>query len=187
MRRILVEHAPAAGAQVKRSANPVRVTLTDVASLSNHDPAEVLALDAAIRCLTRAFLPLLKRSRGSIVNHLSLAALAPVPIIPGYSISKAASSSMTQSLRALLAGEGVAVHDVYLGPVDTDMNRGLNIPKASTETAAKGILDGLENREEEIFPDPASRPLAEGWRTGVVKALEREFAAFVPRSGEAAA
>lgn len=67
------------------------------------------------------------------------------------------------------------------------MNRGLNIPKASTETAAKGIFDGLENGDEDIFRDPASRPLAEGWRTGVVKALEREFAAFVPRSGEAAA
>jgi len=137
--------------------------------------------------VTRAFLPLLKRSRGAIVNNLSLAALAPLPFIPAYSISKGASSNMTQSLRALLAGEGVTVHAVFLGPIDTDMSRGLEIPKASPELAAQGIFDGLENGEEDIFPDPASGPLTEGWRAGVVKGLEREFAAFVPQSAEIAA
>ena len=50
MRRILVEHARGR-ARVKRGGNPVRVTLTDVASLTQQDPAEVLALDAAIRRL----------------------------------------------------------------------------------------------------------------------------------------
>src|SRR5262249_5286734 len=116
--------------------------------------------------VTRAFLPLLKRSKGAIVNNLSMAALAPLPFIPAYSISKAASSSMTQSLRALLAGEGITVHAVFLGPIDTDMNRGLEIPKASPGSAAQGIFDGLENGEDDIFPDPASRPLTEGWRAG---------------------
>jgi NAD(P)-dependent dehydrogenase (short-subunit alcohol dehydrogenase family) len=137
--------------------------------------------------VTRAFLPLLKHSRGAIINNLSIAALAPLPFIPSYSISKAASSNMTQSLRALLAGEGVTVHAVFLGPIDTDMNRGLEIPKATPESAAQGIFDGLENGEEDIFPDPASRQLTEGWRSGVVKGLEREFAAFVPHSARVAA
>src|SRR5712664_4876688 len=40
--------------------------------------------------VTQAFLPLLTRSRGAIVNNLSLTAFAPLPIIPAYSISKAA-------------------------------------------------------------------------------------------------
>jgi NAD(P)-dependent dehydrogenase (short-subunit alcohol dehydrogenase family) len=130
--------------------------------------------------VTRAFLPLLERSKGAIVNNLSLVALAPLPIIPGYSISKAAASNMTQSLRALLAGQGVTVHGVFLGPIDTDMNRGFDIPKASPESAAQGIFDGLEKGEEDIFPDPASQSIAQGWRTGAAKALERQFAAFVP-------
>ena len=56
--------------------------------------------------VTRAFLPRLIRSKGSIVNILSLAAIAAVPIMPAYSISKAAAFNMTQSLRALLAGPG---------------------------------------------------------------------------------
>lgn len=131
--------------------------------------------------MTRAFLPLLQRSHGAIVNHLSLAAIAPLPIIPGYSISKAALSNLTQSLRAVLAGQGVTVHAVFLGPIDTDMNRGFDIPKASTESAAQGIFDGLENGDEDIFPDPASQSIADLWRAGASKALEREFAAFVPQ------
>ena len=132
--------------------------------------------------VTRAFLPLLTRSKGAIVNNLSLAALAPLPIIPAYSISKAAAFNMTQSLRAFLAGDGVTVHAVLLGPIDTDMTRGFEVPKASPESAAQGIFDGLEKGEEDIFPDAASRPVAEAWRTGVVKALEHQFSAFVPQS-----
>jgi NAD(P)-dependent dehydrogenase (short-subunit alcohol dehydrogenase family) len=132
--------------------------------------------------VTNAFLPLLKRSKGAILNNLSLAGLAPLPIIPSYSTSKAAALNLTQSLRALLASQGVTVHAVVLGPVDTDMNRGFNIPKVSTESAAEGIFDGLEKGEEEIFPDPASQSIAEGWRAGVSKALERQFAAFLPQS-----
>jgi NAD(P)-dependent dehydrogenase (short-subunit alcohol dehydrogenase family) len=130
--------------------------------------------------VTRAFLPQLKHSKGAIVNNLSLTALAPLPFISGYSISKAAALNMTQSLRAFLAGQGVSVHAVILGPIDTDMNRGFDIPKAAPESAARGIFDGIENGEEEIFPDPASQSIAEGWRTGMSKALERQFAAFVP-------
>jgi NAD(P)-dependent dehydrogenase (short-subunit alcohol dehydrogenase family) len=137
--------------------------------------------------VTRAFLPLLKRSNGAIVNNLSLAALAPLPMIPGYSMSKAAALNMTQSLRARLARQGVSVHAVILGPIDTDMNRGFDIPKAAPATAAKGIFDGLQKGEEEIFPDPASQSIAEGWRAGTAKVLERQFEAFVPPAATGAA
>jgi len=132
--------------------------------------------------VTHAFLPLLRRSKGAIVNNLSLAAFAPLPVIPAYSISKAAAFNMTQSFRAFLAGQGVTVHAVFLGPIDTDMTRGFEIPKASAETAAQGIFDGLEKGEQDIFPDPASQSLAEGWRPGAAKALERQYAAFVQES-----
>jgi NAD(P)-dependent dehydrogenase (short-subunit alcohol dehydrogenase family) len=132
--------------------------------------------------VTRAFLPLLKRSKGAIVNNLSTSALAPLPIIPGYSISKAAMLSMTQSLRALLASQGVTVHAILTGPVDTDMTRSVDFPKASPESVAVGIFDGVEKGEEEIFPDAMSQSIAEGWRNGVAKALERQSAAFTPEN-----
>ena len=132
--------------------------------------------------VTHAFLPLLTRSRGAIVNVLSLAAVAALPFDPAYSISKAAALSLSQSLRALLGGRGVRVHVVLPGPVDTDMTRGLDIPKAAPESVARAIFDGLGKGEEEIFPDPMSASMAEGWRSGAVKALERQFAAYVAAS-----
>lgn len=137
--------------------------------------------------MIQAFLPLLKRAKGAVVNNLSMVGLAALPIIPSYSISKAAALNMSQSFRAFLAASGVTVHSVILGPIDTDMNRGFEIPKASPGSAACGIFDGLESGEEYIFPDPASASIAEGWRAGVVKALEEQFKAFLPESATAVA
>jgi NAD(P)-dependent dehydrogenase (short-subunit alcohol dehydrogenase family) len=129
--------------------------------------------------LTRALLPQLTRSRGTIVNNVSLMALAPLPLTPAYSISKAAALSLTQSLRALLAGQGVRVHAALTGPTDTDMTRGLDIPKAPPESVARAILDAVDNGEEDIFPDPMSRSLAESWHAGASKTLERQNATMV--------
>ena len=129
--------------------------------------------------MTQAFLPLLTSSRGAIVNNVSVMALAPLPLTPAYAISKAAAFNLTQSLRALLVSRGVQVHAVLTGPTDTDMTRGFEIPKASAASVARAIFDGVEHGEEDIFPDPMTQPLAEAWRTGAVKAMERQNAAFV--------
>jgi NAD(P)-dependent dehydrogenase (short-subunit alcohol dehydrogenase family) len=129
--------------------------------------------------VTQAFLPLLTRAQGAIVNNVSLMAMAPLPLTPSYAISKAAAFNLTQSLRALLVARGVRVHAVLTGPTDTDMTRGFEIPKALPESVARAILDGVERGEEDIFPDPMSETLAESWRTGAAKALERESAAVL--------
>lgn len=130
--------------------------------------------------VTRALLPQIVRAKGAILTNVSLAGLAALPNVPGYSISKAAAFNAMQSLRALLMKQGVTVHAVILGPVDTDMNRGFNVPKATTESAAQGIFDGLDRGEDEIFPDPTSQSIAEGWRNGALKAMATQFMAFVP-------
>jgi short-subunit dehydrogenase len=129
--------------------------------------------------VTQAFLPSLTRSHGTVVNVVSLGAVAAVPVLPAYSVSKAASLSVTQSLRALLAGRGVRVYAVMPGPIDTDMVRALEIPKTPPEDVARATLDGVERGEEEIFPDRMSQSLADGWRAGVAKELERQNAAMV--------
>jgi len=112
--------------------------------------------------VTQAFLPLLTRSHGAVVNNLSVNAFAP----------------LTQSLRTLLAGRGVSVHAVLTGFVDTDMTRGIDMPKASPESVARAIFDGVEEGEEDIFPDPMSQSMADSWRSGAAKALERQYAAI---------
>jgi NAD(P)-dependent dehydrogenase (short-subunit alcohol dehydrogenase family) len=129
--------------------------------------------------VSTAFLPHLVETQGSIVNMLSVAAIAALPIIPAYSISKAAAFSLTQSQRALLAPRGVRVHAVLTGPTDTEMSRDLDVPKASPASVARAIFDGVAAGEEEIFPDPVSATLAPGWTGGSVKVLERQNAALL--------
>jgi NAD(P)-dependent dehydrogenase (short-subunit alcohol dehydrogenase family) len=148
--------------------------LTDRAALERHLAVNLFGTHA----VTQAFLPHLTRSHGAIVNNLSTNALAPLPSIPAYSISKAAAFNLTQSQRALLVSRGVTVHAVLTGPVDTDMTRDADIPKASPESVARAIFDAVENQEEDIFPDPMSQSVAENWRNGAAKTLERQWAAL---------
>jgi NAD(P)-dependent dehydrogenase (short-subunit alcohol dehydrogenase family) len=176
-------------AQVQRAAGQVEsldVLINNAGIWLSDDLSDRVALDQHLAInlfgtygVTQAFLPLLVRSQGTIVNNVSLMALAPLPLTPAYAISKAAAFSLTQSLRALLAGQGVRVHAVLTGPTDTEMTRGLDIPKSPPEAVARGIFDGVDNDEEDIFPDPMSATLADGWRNGAAKAFERQMAAFV--------
>src|SRR4051794_6778 len=132
--------------------------------------------------VTWALLPWLSRSKGAVVNVVSLGAVAAVPVLPAYSVSKAALLSVTQSLRALLAGRGVSVHAVMPGPIDTDMVRALVISKAPPEDVARATWDGVERGEEDIFPDAMSQLVAAGWRAGVAKQLERQTPRWSPPS-----
>ena len=146
--------------------------LGDRATLERHLAVNLFGTYA----MSEAFLPVLTRSGGAIVNNLSLNSLAPLPVLAAYSVSKAAAFSLTQSLRTSLADRGVRVHAVLIGPTDTDMTRDLDIPKASPESVARAIFDAVDRGEEDIFPDPLARSLADGWRGGAVKAFERQLA-----------
>ena len=179
-------------AQIQRSAELVDrldILINNAGIAMQDDLSDGDAIEQHLRVnvigslnMVHTFLPLLSRSKGAIVNILSLVAVAPLPIIPSYSVSKAAALSMTQSLRAYLEPKGVTVHGVFVGPTDTDMNRGFDIPKAPVEAVARGILDGVENGEEDVFPDPMSQSIAEAWRAGISKTLERQNAGFLQES-----
>jgi NAD(P)-dependent dehydrogenase (short-subunit alcohol dehydrogenase family) len=149
--------------------------LSDREALERHLSVNLFGTYGVIQ----AFLPSLVASGGAIVNNVSIAALAPIPVTPAYSLSKAAAFSLTQSLRMLLAAQGVRVHAVLTGPTDTDMVRVLDIPKASPESVAQGIFDGIDKGDEDIFPDPVSATLADGWQAGPAKALEGQNAALL--------
>lgn len=149
--------------------------LSDRTSIERHLAVNLLGAFDVIQ----AFLPKLQSSGGAIVNNLSVNALAPLPLIPAYSISKAAALNLTQSLRVLLAPRGVRVHAVLTGPVDTDMTKGIEIPKATTVSVAQEIFDGVELDQDEIFPDAMSQTLAKSWRTGTAKTLEHQYSALL--------
>src|SRR5260370_6606707 len=80
--------------------------LSDLATLERHLAVNLFGTYG----VTQAFLPRLTRSQGAIVNILSVTALAALPLIPAYSISKAPAFSLSQSLRAHLAHRGLRAH-----------------------------------------------------------------------------
>jgi NAD(P)-dependent dehydrogenase (short-subunit alcohol dehydrogenase family) len=128
--------------------------------------------------MARAFAPVIQgNGGGAIVNMLTLVALASMPGLSVYNASKAAAWSMKQSLRASLAGKGVAVHAVFPGAVDTDMLAGVEMPKASPEDVAAAIVAGVAADQEDIFPDPMSAQVYAAWRQDH-KAVERQFASL---------
>lgn len=149
-----------------------RDDLTDPAMIERHLAVNLFGTHA----MCQAFRAALSETRGAIVNVLSVNALAPIPVMPAYSISKAAAFSLTQALRVWLAAQGVRVHAVLAGPIDTDMLRGVDIPKASPASVARAILDAVDSGEDDIFPDPMSAFIAGSWRDGAAKSLERQLA-----------
>jgi len=175
-------------AAAARKAGDVTLLINNAGALNSHNvltmsPAE---LDADFRTnvqgtlgVIKAFLPVLERApRGAtIVNVLSLGALASVPSFGGYSASKAAAYSVTQALRPELRGKHIDVLAVLPGPIDTDMVKALQLPKTSPADVANGVIAGIARGEEDIFPDPMAQQMGALWNKSP-KEFERAFASF---------
>lgn len=128
--------------------------------------------------MCQAFASALIARGGSIVNICSIIGLVNLPAAGTYCASKAASHSLLQGVRAELAPKGVRVIGVYPGPVDTSMTAGQPTPKATPAQVAQAILDGIENGDEEIFPDAMSRQVHAALMANP-KQVEKEFAATI--------
>lgn len=126
--------------------------------------------------VVRAILPKMEREGpAAIVNVLTIASLAGMAALAGYSASKAASHSATQALRAELRESNLRVHGVYPGPVDTEMARELPMAKTSPSDVARAILLGIEGDVEDIFPDVVASDVERQWLRDP-KGVERRFA-----------
>lgn len=127
--------------------------------------------------VTRAFVPALEANgNGAIVNVLAVVSLVSIPGLGGYSASKAAAHSLTLGLRGELTRRGISVHGAYPGPIDTDMTRRIDRPKARASEVAGATLAGVEAGENYIFPEPMSRQVYEGWRKSHAE-VEDQFGA----------
>jgi NAD(P)-dependent dehydrogenase (short-subunit alcohol dehydrogenase family) len=116
--------------------------------------------------VVRAFLPQFKsRGSGTIANVVSIVGLAAVPLLAGYSASKAAVQSLTQALRGTLHPSGINVIGIYPGPVETEAAKGIPLEKVTTEYVAENIVRGLENGDSHIFPDPMALQIEQLWST----------------------
>jgi NAD(P)-dependent dehydrogenase (short-subunit alcohol dehydrogenase family) len=71
--------------------------------------------------VTRASLPMLRESRGIVVNLASIAGTMPTPGLAAYGAAKAAVISLTRSLNGELEADGVRCTAICPGFVDTPM------------------------------------------------------------------
>jgi NAD(P)-dependent dehydrogenase (short-subunit alcohol dehydrogenase family) len=78
--------------------------------------------------MTQKAIPLLRESRGWIVNLASLAGTIPSPSLSAYGATKAAVISLTRSLNEELDGDGVRAIAICPGFVDTPMAEWSGIP-----------------------------------------------------------
>lgn len=125
-----------------------------------------------------AFAPVLgKNGGGCMINIISVIGLVNMPSIGTYCASKAALHSLTQGLRGVLAGQNTAVIGVYPGPVDTRMTDGLEMPKASPESVALEILDGMKSGAEDVYPDAFAKSIQKGLAADPKK-VERELSGY---------
>ncbi len=127
--------------------------------------------------MMQAFAPVLqKNGQGMIANVISIIGLAPMVSVGGYSASKAALHSATQSARTELAARNIHVIGIYPGPIDTEMARDFPIAKTSPAVTAQAIVAGIIEGKDYIFPDPMSQQMGALWEQNP-KAVEKQFAA----------
>ena len=126
--------------------------------------------------MTRALAPaMIERGEGMIVNVATAFAKINLPIVGTYCASKAALLSLGQALRAYLSDKGVHVMTVMPTTFESDMSKGADVPKMTTEFVAGEILWHIG--EETI--DPPIGAEAEGILEGLLKdpaAMEKMFA-----------
>ncbi|MEV0237676.1 SDR family oxidoreductase [Nonomuraea sp. NPDC050786] len=104
--------------------------------------------------MARAFAPVLAANGGgAIVNIASSASWFVFPGSSAYAVSKAAVWSMSKALRQELAGQGTLVTSVHLGAADTDMMKGVDVPKMDPADVARITLDGVEADAFEVVVD----------------------------------
>jgi NAD(P)-dependent dehydrogenase (short-subunit alcohol dehydrogenase family) len=85
--------------------------------------AEARRNATTVLTMSRAALPLLRESRGTIINFASPAALHAVAGIGAYSAAKAAVVAMTRALALEEQAHGVRVNAIAPGLIDTEQNR----------------------------------------------------------------
>jgi ABC-type oligopeptide transport system ATPase subunit/NAD(P)-dependent dehydrogenase (short-subunit alcohol dehydrogenase family) len=131
--------------------------------------------------MVRAFAPVLRANGGGvIVNMLSITGRVNLPLMGSLSVSKAAGISMTQGVRAELAGQGTQVIAVMPGAIDTRMTADFPGPKAMPDEVVKEVLDGLEKGEEDIYPGDMAKGVIAAFKEDM-KAIEKEFAKMLPQ------
>ena len=108
--------------------------------------------------MAQAFAPVLAgNGGGALLNVLSIASWINRPLLGTYGATKSAAWALTNGLRHELRAQGTQVSALHMGFVDTDLTRGIEMPKSTPQAIVQAALDGLEAGAEEILADEATR------------------------------
>ena len=126
--------------------------------------------------IANAFAPALaKNGGGALLNVLSV--LSWIGVGDGYSATKAALWSATNTQRLALAPNGTVVTALHLGYTDTPMTAGLDVTKNDPADIVAQAYDGVEAGAYEILADEIS--------TQVKAGLAGPITALYPQLGQA--
>jgi len=96
--------------------------------------------------VTQAFMPLLRRSRGRVVNISSIGGRIALPLVGPYAASKFALEAVSDSLRREVRGQGIEVVVIEPGAIKTPI-------WGKGNAAADEMLAGAPPEAEELYGD----------------------------------
>jgi NAD(P)-dependent dehydrogenase (short-subunit alcohol dehydrogenase family) len=133
--------------------------------------------------VTQAFLPLLRRGRGRIVNMGSIAGRGTIPLLGPYSASKHALEALTDALRMELQPWGIQVSIIEPGAIATPIweksDKVAGDLEASASEEAKALYGEAVIRIREAVAQSAKRAISPD---AVVRAVHHALTASCPHT-----
>lgn len=113
--------------------------------------------------VSQAFAPVLANNRGgAFLNVLSVASWISTPGLAAYAATKSAAWSVNNGLRIALKEQGTQVLGLHVGFVDTDLTRGIDLPKLAPADVVARAYEALEAGAPEVLVDELSRNVKRG-------------------------
>lgn len=108
--------------------------------------------------MAQAFAPVLAANGGgAMLNVLSIASWINRPLLGTYGATKSAAWALTNGLRHELRAQGTQVTALHMGFVDTDLTRGIEMPKSTPQAIVQAAFDGLESGAAEVLADEMTK------------------------------
>jgi len=131
----------------------------------------------------QAFLPLIRKARGRIVNMGSIAGRAAMPLMGPYSASKFALEAITDALRLEVRQWGIEVSIVEPGAIATPIwdksGKGATDLEAATTPELRALYAGVIAGVKKVVGEAAKRAIAPD---AVAQAVEHALTAARPKT-----
>lgn len=113
--------------------------------------------------VSQAFAPVLaQHGGGAFLNVLSVASWISTPGLAAYAATKSAAWSVNNGLRIALKEQGTQVLGLHVGFVDTDLTRGIDLPKLAPAEVVQRAYAALEEGRSEVLIDELSQNVKRG-------------------------